>query len=175
MKVVSEMSQSLISAVKKKIGDELISTDQSRGQLRLTISREQIVDVCKFLRDTMDFDLLIALTAVDFWPKEPRFEAIYELYGTSTNDLVGLRVRLSGDDPKLSTIEKIYPNANWHEREVFDMFGIHFEGHSDHRRILMPHDWEGHPLRKDYPLGYEEVQFTFNFDEIDRRKRYARD
>jgi NADH-quinone oxidoreductase subunit C len=69
----------------------------------------------------------------------------------------------------------VFKNANWHEREVYDMFGVQFEGHSDMRRILMPEDWEGHPLRKDYPLGYEEVQFTFNFDEIDRRKPYAKE
>jgi NADH-quinone oxidoreductase subunit C len=82
---------------------------------------------------------------------------------------------LNGNAPSLSTIEGVYPNANWHEREIWDMFGIRFEGHSDLRRILMPEDWEGHPLRKDYPLGYEEVQFTFNYDEIDARKPYAKE
>ena len=71
-----------------------------------------------------------------------------------------MRVPLDGNAPSLPTIEGIYPNANWHEREIWDMFGIRFEGHSDLRRILMPADWAGHPLRKDYPLGYEEVQFS---------------
>jgi NADH-quinone oxidoreductase subunit C len=113
------------------------------------------------------------LTAVDYFPQEPRFMVAYRLYSMPNNVYIGLRVPVPGDDRQLPTIESVYPNANWHEREVYDMFGVEFEGHSDMRRILMPHDWEGHPLRKDYPLGYEEVQFTFNFDEIDRNKPYA--
>jgi NADH-quinone oxidoreductase subunit C len=84
-------------------------------------------------------------------------------------------VPLNSDAAELPTVEGVYPNANWHEREVFDMFGVTFKGHSDLRRILMPEDWEGHPLRKDFPLGYEEIQFSFNFDEIDKRKPYAKE
>jgi NADH-quinone oxidoreductase subunit C len=89
--------------------------------------------------------------------------------------IIGLRVPLDGNAPTLPTIEGVFKNANWFERELWGMFGIHIEGHSDLRRIVTPYDWEGHPLRKDYPLGYEEVQYSFNFDEIDLRKPYAKE
>jgi NADH-quinone oxidoreductase subunit C len=89
--------------------------------------------------------------------------------------MIGLRVALDGNAPTMPSITGIYANANWFERELWDMFGIHFDGHPDLRRIVMPYDWVGHPLRKDYPLGYEEVQFSFNFDEIDVRKPYAKE
>jgi NADH-quinone oxidoreductase subunit C len=100
---------------------------------------------------------------------------IYQLFSIPNGEFLRLRVPLQDEDAELPTVEGLYLNANWFEREVFDMFGITFTGHSDLRRILMPHDWEGHPLRKDYPLGWEEIQFSFNFDEIDRKKRYAKE
>ncbi len=86
-----------------------------------------------------------------------------------------VRIPLNGNDPHLNTLEGVYPNANWYEREIWDLFGITFDGHSDLRRIMMPTEWEGHPLRKDYPLGYEEPQFTFNVKEVDQKKPYAKD
>jgi NADH-quinone oxidoreductase subunit C len=110
---------------------------------------------------------------VDYFPRSPRFALMYQLYSLQNAAFVGLRIWVDDRSLTVPSLESVYPNANWHEREVFDMFGISFEGHSDLRRILMPHDWEGHPLRKDYPLGYEEVQFSFNFDEINDRKHYA--
>ena len=100
--------------------------------------------------------------------------AVYNLYSHAHNVRLCLRVPLDGEALSLPSVEAIYYNANWHERELFDLFGINIEGHSDLRRIIMPMDWEGHPLRKDYPLGYEEPQFTFNYDEIDQRKHKAR-
>jgi NADH-quinone oxidoreductase subunit C len=88
---------------------------------------------------------------------------------------ISLRVPLNGNAPHLATMEKVFPNANWFERELWDMFGIVFDGHSDLRRILMPYDWEGHPLRKDFPLGYEEIQFTFNANEVMMRKPHPKE
>ena len=142
-----------------------------RDQLILHVSAEKIVEIVKALRDEFGFNFLSDETAVDYWPQEePRFHLIYQLRIMPTDQILTLRVGLNGNSPRVQTMEKLFPNANWFERELWDMFGIYFDGHSDMRRILMPYDWEGHPLRKDYPLGYEEVQFTFNIGEIAGRK-----
>jgi NADH-quinone oxidoreductase subunit C len=116
------------------------------------------------------------MTAVDYWPQmSPRFHVIYQLSSLAMNLTVQLRVPVNGDQPKVPTATRIYEVANWRERELLDMFGIEFDGHPDPRRILMPDGTEGYPLRKDFPLGYEEPQFTFNFEEIDLRKPYAKE
>ena len=147
-----------------------------RGQTILYVPPERIIEVVQTLRDEHGFNFLADETAVDYWPQEePRFHVIYQLRDIHNALIITLRVPLNGNTPSLPTLEKLFPNANWHERELWDMFGIRFEGHSDMRRILMPSDWEGHPLRKDYPLGYEEVQFTFNADEIQMRKPHPRE
>jgi NADH-quinone oxidoreductase subunit C len=166
-----------VAKLQRELGDNVLSTEEFRGQTSVTLDPGAIVNACQMLRDDpdLDFDFLAALTAVDYWPSEPRFKIVYQLYSLANKEFIGLRAQLSNESPEIPTIESVYPNANWHEREVFDMFGVTFKDHSDQRRIIMPYDWEGHPLRKDYPLGYEEVQFTFNFDEIDKRKPYAKD
>ena len=165
------------AVLRDKFGDRISAVEEFRGQTTVVVDRGAIRAVCQLLHDEprLSYDLLAALTAVDFWPEEPRFSVVYQLYSLKHNVFLGLRVPLFSSSPEVASIESVYPNANWHEREVFDMFGVAFGGHADLRRILMPADWVGHPLRKDYPLGYEEVQFTFNADEIDRRKPYARD
>ena len=141
----------------------------------LLANPNQIVEISWVLRDEFTFNFLCELTAVDYWPEEePRFHLIYGYYSHANNSRLVIRVPLDGDYPSIPTLQEVYPGANWHEREVWDMFGIKFDGHPDLRRVLMPYDWEGHPLRKDYPLGYEEPQFTFNFDEIDKRKHHGR-
>ncbi len=147
---------------------------EMRGQVQVYVPAEKIVDACQALKTEFGFEMLSFVTGTDYWPKEePRFNILYGLYSFQHNVTIMLRVELDGKDPHIPTVEKVYPNANWYEREVWDMFGIRFDGHSDMRRILMPADWEGHPLRKDYPLGYEEVQFSFNVDEVNATKRYA--
>ncbi len=153
-----------------------VEVETFRDEVSVFVRPEQIVEVCQTLRDEYNFDFLADLTAVDYWPQqEPRFHVVYQLYSYLHNVSLRLRVPVQGETPSLPTVEGVYPNANWYEREVWDMFGIHFDGHSDLRRILMPFDWVGHPLRKDYPLGYEEPQYTFNFHDIERKKRRPRE
>ena len=171
------LTKKAASALRKKLKGGVLAVESFRDQTTIVLDREAIVGACEILRDTPElaFNRLASITAVDFWPKEPRFAVIYQLYSIPNAEYLRLSVPLQGNEAELATVEGLYLNANWFEREVFDMFGITFTGHSDLRRILMPHDWEGHPLRKDYPLGVEEIQFSFNFDEIDRRKRYAKE
>ena len=169
-----ESPRKLASELTELLADSPIELQEFRAQLTLVIQPETVLAACQKLQ-AAGFDLLAALTAVDYWPKQPRFAVAYQMYSLERNQFVGLKVLLADDRVDLPSVEPVYPNANWHEREVFDMFGIRFRGHSDLRRILMPYEWEGHPLRKDYPLGYEEVQFSFNFDEIERRKKYVKD
>jgi NADH-quinone oxidoreductase subunit C len=118
------------------------------------VSRDELPEVARALRDRRDlrFDVLAELTAVDFWPREPRFEVVYVLVSIEHRARLRLKVRLSGDDPQVGTVSTIWPAANWLEREVWDLFGVTFQGHPDPRRLLMPEDWEGYPLRKDYPV-----------------------
>jgi len=142
-----------------------------RGQVQVVIASDRIVAAANALRDQHHFEIMPDITAVDYWPEtSPRFHLVYQFNSVSRHIRLTVRVPLEGNEPTMDTMTTVYPNANWLERELWDMFGIRFEGHLDLRRLLMPYDWEGHPLRKDYPLGYEEVQFTFNYDEIDQRK-----
>ena len=113
-----------------------------------------LIPVLQALRDRPDlrFDFLAELTAVDYWPREPRFELIYVLVSLAHRMRLRLKFRLPGVDAHVTTVSDVWPAANWLEREVWDLFGIAFDGHPDPRRLLMPEDWEGHPLRKDYPV-----------------------
>jgi len=143
----------------------------ARGELTVILPREHITAAATMLRDEFAFDYLVDITAVDYFPEEqPRFHVIYQFVSHKTNQMLRLRVPLDGTFPEVQSVDKVYPGANWYEREVFDMFGVRFTGSRDLRRIVLPSDWQGHPLRKDFPLGYEEVQFNFNYDEIERRK-----
>ncbi len=128
-----------------------------RGELTLTVPREHLRRAAEFARsdDELAFDFLSDITGADRFPIEPRFEVNYHLVSMKRRERLRLKVRLSGQDPVVESLATVWPTANWHEREIFDLFGIRFEGHPDLRRILMPDDWEGHPLRKDYPVeGY---------------------
>lgn len=155
-----------------KLGEKLsVESYEFRGDINIIVNAEAIVKLSEMLRDDLGFDVLVNVTAVDYWPQqEPRFHLIYLLRSQKENLILTLRVPLDGNFPTVHTIENLFPNANWYEREVWDLFGIDFIGHSDLRRLILPNEWEGHPLRKDYPLGYEEVQFSFNKEEIIKNK-----
>jgi NADH-quinone oxidoreductase subunit C len=164
--------QPIVEELQKEFG---VTASEYRGDVSLVLPAEKIVAACQKMQ-VLGFELLSALTAVDYWPQEqPRFHVVYEFTSVSNNLRLEIRVPVPGINPTVPTVSHIYRGANWRERELWDMFGIKAEGHPDLRRILMPADWEGHPLRKDYPLGYEEPQFTFNFDEINLRKPYAKE
>jgi NADH-quinone oxidoreductase subunit C len=148
-----------------------------RGEITVVVDSEKIVEVCRYCRDTkgLEYSFLSDVAGVDYYPQEPRFGVCYHLYSMAHNRALRLKVLLADDDPVVPSVTGVYPSANWSEREIYDMFGVTFTGHPDLRRLLMPDTWDGHPLRKDYPLGYETVQFSFNFDEVDKFKPYARE
>lgn len=128
-----------------------------RDELTVVVGRGWIREACAILRDDAEasFNFMSDLTCVDRHPAEPRFEVIYHLLSMKNKERIRLKVKLSGDDPNIDSITSVWPAANFFEREVFDLFGIRFAGHPHLRRLLMPEDWEGHPLRKDYPVeGY---------------------
>ena len=165
--------EKIIQDLQERFGS---SIEEFRGEAHVFVQPGQIVEALTLLRDKHEFELLSAQTATDYWPRmTPRFHVIYQLSSLAKNVTVQLRVPVNGDQPKVPTATRVYDVANWRERELLDMFGIEFEGHPDPRRILLPPDMEGHPLRKDFPLGYEEPQFTFNYEEIDLRKPYAKE
>jgi NADH-quinone oxidoreductase subunit C len=124
-----------------------------RGETTVVIPREHLQRAAGYLATEpfLYFSFLSDITTVDKFPLEPRFEVNYHLLSIARSDRLRLKVRLAGNDPVLPSVTTVWPTANWHERENYDLFGIRFEGHPDLKRILMPDDWEGHPLRKDYP------------------------
>ena len=134
------------------------------GETTIVVPREHIVEACSLLKTTpgLDFDLLADLCGFDRGPEEePRFEVNYHLFSTTRHHRLRLKVVLNEEDPRVPTVTGVWRTANWHERETYDLFGVIFDGHPDLRRILLPEDWQGHALRKDFPLrGYEPYSLT---------------
>jgi NADH-quinone oxidoreductase subunit C len=134
----------------------ILETKETLGETTLIVDPAQIVDFLTYLRDTEKFNRVSSITAVDWHPAEPRFEVVYHLHSTDRNARLRVKCRLLGTNPEIDSVTGVWAGANWYERETFDMFGIVFRGHPNLVRILMPTDWDGHPLRKDYPVhGYK--------------------
>jgi NADH-quinone oxidoreductase subunit C len=140
------------AAVEAFDSEAITAARLERGELTLEIAPAKIVSVCSFLKNDQKFVRLSSVTAVDRYPAEPRFEVVYFLHSIERNARLRLKARLPGGEPAIESVTSVWRGANWYEREIFDLFGIRFTGHTDLRRIMMPDDWEGHPLRKDYPI-----------------------
>jgi NADH-quinone oxidoreductase subunit C len=154
---MTEKPANIVEQLTGRDSSWVVTSTEAFGELTVTVPASSIVDVCKFMKADMSFDMLSDLCGADNGPEEdPRYEVNYQLFSTKHFGRMRLKVTLSEDEASVETVTGVWKTANWHERETFDMFGIVFKGHPDLRRILLPSDFDGHALRKDYPLrGYE--------------------
>jgi NADH-quinone oxidoreductase subunit C len=165
------------SKVSENFPDAIEEVVDFRGERTLVVAKEHLKAICQLLRDdeALQCNLLEDIVADDMLPDFPRFALNYHLYSIPHNHFIRLRVPIEDPEEGPETLASLYPIATWLEMEVWDLMGIRFEGNNQLRRLFMPEDWQGFPLRKDYPLGYEEVQFSFNWRAIDEKKPYAKD
>ncbi|AAR33673.1 NADH-quinone oxidoreductase subunit C [Geobacter sulfurreducens] len=139
--------------LKEKFAASILDVREFRGEVTVTVAREKVVDICRFLKESLQYNLCTDVTAVDYLGKqEPRFMVVYNLYSIPNKDRLRLKAGVPDADCSIDTVSCVWNSANWLEREVYDLMGVQFNNHPDLRRILMTDDWVGHPLRKDYPL-----------------------
>jgi NADH-quinone oxidoreductase subunit C len=132
------------------------------GETTIVVPKELLRETAEYCRTNLQFNYLSDATSLDRYPVEPRFELSYHLTSIPNKSKIRLRTRVSGSDPTVDSVVPVWPGAGWLEREIFDLMGIRFNGHPDLRRILLPEDWEGYPLRRDYPTeGFRDVPETF--------------
>jgi NADH-quinone oxidoreductase subunit C len=182
-KPVDASNHPLVKKLKEKLGDAVVEASEFLGQLSILVDRARITEVCVTLRDDSEtpFNYLSDLTCVHYPDdRSTPFEMIYNLYSISKNERVRLRVATNGEG--LASVTSVWPSADWLEREVYDLFGVVFQNHPDLRRILLPPDWDGHPLRKDYPLEFVENRWTENHlpefsdvqqEQLEQRRTYG--
>jgi NADH-quinone oxidoreductase subunit C len=140
--------------------EELVSAPaEFRGEITVNVAdAERIVEVCEFAKKELGFDYLVDVSSVDNYGDDPRWTIVYELYGLAHRCYLRLKTNVSEEKSELPTVTGVWRTADWHEREIYDMMGVRFRGHPDLRRILLPEDWEGYPLRRDYPVeGFRDV------------------
>jgi NADH-quinone oxidoreductase subunit C len=167
----------LLETLRDRLPQAALAADEFRGDLRVTVRREDLLAVAGLLRDdpALGFNYLENLCGVDYLGREPRFEVVLNLLALPSGRRICLKVGAPEDDPRVPSLTGLWPTANYHEREAYDLLGIVFDGHPALSRIFMPDDWVGHPLRKDHPLGDEEIAFTFNQDRIYAHKPFAKE
>lgn len=151
----------LAAAIESACPGAVTAVDEAHGETTVEIAPEHLIAVARFVHGApLAFTLLSDLTCADFPEQQQRFAVAYHLYSLASGRRLRLRVWADADAPTIPSVVSIWATANWHEREVYDLFGVRFANHPDLARIMMPLDWEGHPLRRDYPIGGEEVRFT---------------
>jgi NADH-quinone oxidoreductase subunit C len=141
--------------------ESIVGTEFYRGRATLLVAAEHVPEILRALKDS-GYTFLSSLHGVDYYPEEPRLGVLYELLNMNEPDRISVKARVPIDDPRIPTATELFPGADFPEREVYDMFGVVFDGHPDLRRILMPEDFEGFPQRRDFPIGGEPVLFTYN-------------
>jgi NADH-quinone oxidoreductase subunit C len=169
------------AALKEQFGEAVLYDKVFREEITVVITPAKVADVMLHLRNTpgLVYNFLSDISAVDYYPHVPsderpeRFGVSYHIYSMLYNRRLRIKVFAAEENPVVPTIIGVFPAANWLEREIMDMMGVTFEGHPDKRRLLMPEDWSGHPHRRDYPMGKETVQFSFNVEEIMKHKPSA--
>lgn len=172
-----KVNQRVVEKIKAAFPDAIEETNDFRGEQTLYINKKHVKGICQLLKSDPDlgYKFLSDICADDFLPEFPRFAVNYHLYSYDKNHRLRLRTWVEDPEEGPETIASVWAIASWLEMEVWDLMGIRFKGNTHLRRLFLPEDWQGHPLRKDYPLGYEEVQFSFNWEEIDAKKPYAKD
>jgi NADH-quinone oxidoreductase subunit C len=174
---MSALHDLALEKVRMAFPDAVEDVVDFRDERTLIIQKDALVPVMTLLRDDeqLRFNLLEDIVADDYLERFPRFAVSYHVYSIPNKGRIRVRVDLDDPDEGPQTLNSMWQIASWLELEVWDLMGIRFQNHPGLRRLFLPEDWQGHPLRKDYPLGYEEVQFSFNYEEIDARKPYAQD
>lgn len=140
------------AAVDASDAEALVGGTHEFGETTLWVRPDRIVAVCRHLKQQLQFVRLTGLSCIDRHPREPRFEVFYLLHSIERNERLRLKVALPGEDPAVDSVVPVWEGADWYERETFDLFGVRFAGHPNLKRLMMPEDWEGHPLRKDFPI-----------------------
>jgi NADH-quinone oxidoreductase subunit C len=171
------MNERIFDKVSSAFPEAIEEVLDFRGERTLVIKQASLKGICQLLRDDPDLqmNLLEDIVADDMLPDFPRFAVNYHIYSIPKNHRIRLRVPVEDPDDGPESLGPIWRIATWLEMEVWDLMGVAFKGNDKLRRLFLPEDWQGHPLRKDYPLGYEEVQFSFNWQAIDAKKPYAKD
>jgi NADH-quinone oxidoreductase subunit C len=176
-------NHALVKKLRGRLDGAITEASEFIGQLSIRVSPPRIVEVCELLKRDAEtpFDYLSDLTCVHYPDRDAPFEVVYNLYSIKANERVRLKVGI-GEDEEVESVTGVWPAANWMEREVFDLFGVRFRNHPDLRRLLLPPDWEGHPLRKDYPLEFMENNWTTKHlpefadvqkEQLDQRRGYG--